>query len=392
MKGKIKKDQERLHRLLKDKAREKIKGLIKKGELIGRRGKDTISIPVPEIEIPVFRHGGPRTKGGVGQGDGELGQPVGYDPNAPESGEAGEQPGEHILETEFTFEEIAKIIAENLGLPYLESKGKETIEEKKTKYTGIYVVGPESLRHRRRTYKETLKREFSGLDLPEDASEEKCDEELEFILNDPDRQVPLPPDRRYKSWEIKKEEIASAVMIFMIDVSGSMGEKEKEIVRNMSWLTRIYILGQPRYKKTRLRWIIHDATAKEVDEYEFFHTRESGGTKISSAYRLCRDIIVKDYPLDEWNIYAFHFSDGDNWGGGDTKICVELLKNELLPAVNRFCYGQVESSYGAGAFARDLKNAFPKNPKSKLRISSSDLKLKEQDYASAMKKFLKEGE
>ena len=94
-------------------------------------------------------------------------------------------------------------------------------------------------------------------------------------------------------------------------------------------------------------YIIHDAEAKEVDEHTFYHTRESGGTKISSAYELCDKIVSAKYPQDQWNLYAFHFSDGDNWGD-DTPKCIELLSEKLLPKLNLFGYGQVESPYGSG--------------------------------------------
>ena len=98
--------------------------------------------------------------------------------------------------------------------------------------------------------------------------------------------------------------------------------------------------------------------AKEVDKEAFYHLREGGGTRISSAYSLCNKIIDERYPPAEWNIYPFHFSDGDNWGNGDTQICLKLLTNELLPKSNLFCYGQVRSLYGSGNFIHDLKHSF----------------------------------
>ena len=81
---------------------------------------------------------------------------------------------------------------------------------------------------------------------------------------------------------------------------------------------------------------------------------------ISSAYKLCATMIENDYPTSEWNIYPFHFSDGDNWSADDTNQCISLLKQSLLPAVNMFCYGQVESPYGSGQFIKDLRAAFGK--------------------------------
>ncbi len=81
---------------------------------------------------------------------------------------------------------------------------------------------------------------------------------------------------------------------------------------------------------------------------------------ISSAYKLCKKMIDEDYPLNEWNIYPFHFSDGDNWSGEDTRLCVKLLKEYFLPQVNMFGYGQVESKYGSGQFLRTWKRRFRK--------------------------------
>jgi uncharacterized sporulation protein YeaH/YhbH (DUF444 family) len=79
---------------------------------------------------------------------------------------------------------------------------------------------------------------------------------------------------------------------------------------------------------------------------------------ISSAYKQCLKIIEADYPQGEWNIYPFHFSDGDNWSTDDTSLCVQLIRDQILPRVNVFCYGQVRSPYGSGQFIRDLKAAF----------------------------------
>jgi uncharacterized sporulation protein YeaH/YhbH (DUF444 family) len=139
----------------------------------------------------------------------------------------------------------------------------------------------------------------------------------------------------------------------MMDVSGSMGAEQKELVRMTAFWIETWLRSQ--YKEIDIRYIVHDAAAKEVDQETFYHIREGGGTKISSAYKLCNRLIDERYPATEWNIYPFHFSDGDNWGGGDTRECVDLLKSELLPKVNLFCYGQVRSLYGSGRFAHDLE-------------------------------------
>jgi uncharacterized sporulation protein YeaH/YhbH (DUF444 family) len=158
--------------------------------------------------------------------------------------------------------------------------------------------------------------------------------------------IPIKEDRRYRIFKSVPKPQSRAVIIYMMDVSGSMGDEQKEIVRTEAFWIDTWLRSQ--YKGIETRYIIHDAIAREVDEDTFFKTRESGGTLISSAYRLCDQIIKTDYPPSEWNIYPFHFSDGDNWSSEDTKVCMDLLTRELLPKVNQFCYGQVESRYASG--------------------------------------------
>ena len=72
-------------------------------------------------------------------------------------------------------------------------------------------------------------------------------------------------------------------------------------------------------------FITHHTEAREVDEESFFKLGESGGTKVSSAYQLALDIIRERFDPQFWNIYPFHFSDGDNWGDSDNKVCMDLV-------------------------------------------------------------------
>ena len=102
------------------------------------------------------------------------------------------------------------------------------------------------------------------------------------------------------------------MVIYMMDVSGSMTDEQKQIVRNEAFWIDTWLTNQ--YDGIETRYIIHDAVAKEVDEHTFYHTRESGGTRISSAYKVCADLIASTFPSADWNIYCFQFSDGDNWG------------------------------------------------------------------------------
>jgi uncharacterized sporulation protein YeaH/YhbH (DUF444 family) len=130
----------------------------------------------------------------------------------------------------------------------------------------------------------------------------------------------------------------------MMDVSGSMTRHKKELVRLTAFWIDTWL--RHNYKSLTVRYIVHDAAAKEVDQHTFYHLRESGGTKISAAYALCKRLLEEEYDPAEWNMYAFHFSDGENFGGQDDKYCQEILEESLLPFVNLFGYGQVPGGYG----------------------------------------------
>jgi uncharacterized sporulation protein YeaH/YhbH (DUF444 family) len=341
MTQKIDADHARFRHIVRGKIKQNLKRFITQGEIFGKKGKDMVSIPLPQIQLPRFQYGH-KQSGGVGQGEGEVGTVLA--PGQVEGqgkGEAGSDPGEHVLEVELSIEQLAEILGEELELPRVEPRGKHRLEAEKSRYTGIHRVGPESLRHFKRTYKEALKRQIAA---------GAYDLERPVV-------IPVREDKRYRSWRISWLPESNAVIIYIMDVSGSMGDEQKDIVRIESFWIDTWL--QSQYEGLQVRYITHDAAAREVDRETFFHTRESGGTMISSAYKLCADMIAKDYPSGEWNIYPFHFSDGDNWSADDTKVCLEILKERILPASNQFGYGQVESPYGSGQFIKDLREAYP---------------------------------
>jgi len=343
MSQKIDLDHGRFRQIIRGKIKQNLRKYISQGEMIARKGKDTVAIPLPQVDIPHFKHGD-KQQGGVGQGDGDVGDSLGGDgEEQPGAGQAGDRPGDHLLDVEVSLQELAEIMGEELELPRIQPKGTEKIVAWKDKYSGIRNTGPESLRHFRRTYKQAMRRQISmGSYDPKNP-----------II------IPIKDDKRYRSWRSEPLPQSNAVIIYMMDVSGSMGDEQKEIVRAM---------------------------AKEVDRDTFFKTRESGGTMISSAYKLCAKLIAEEYPADLWNIYPFHFSDGDNWSVDDTHTCVELLKNEVLPFVNLFAYGQVESPYGSGQFIKDLTEHFDEDE----RVVTSEIKGKDA-IMDSIKEFLGKG-
>ncbi|MDP3236355.1 MAG: DUF444 family protein [Myxococcales bacterium] len=364
----IDQDHTRFKAIVRGKIKQNLRKYVQQGEMLGKKGKEFISIPVPFIDVPRFKHGS--RQGGVGQGDGDPGDQIGQGQPQPGdgSGKAGEGEGQHVLEVDISLDELAQILSEELQLPNIENKGNDKIVTSRIKYTGINTIGPQSLRHFKRTFKEALKRQIAT------------------GTYDPSNPVIIPrkQDQRYRTYRLESLPQTNAVIIYMMDVSGSMGDEQKEIVRIESFWLDTWLRNQ--YKGLETRFIIHDAVAREVDRDTFFHTRESGGTMISSAYKLCRDIIKADYPAASWNIYPFHFSDGDNWSADDTRTCIELLKTDILTDVNQFAYGQVESPYGSGQFIKDLREHLGDHAK----VALSEVTDKDAIYGS-IKDFLGKG-
>jgi len=356
---KIDRDVKRFKQIVRGVIKKEFRKYLTQGELIGRQGKHIVSIPLPQIEIPRIRFG-TRATGGVGQGEGDPGEAV--------DGQPGLDEGQHILEVEVGLDELATILGEELELPRIQPRGRRTVPVEKVKYSNIRKVGPESLRHFKRTYREALKRQIAT---------GAYDPKTPFI-------VPIREDRRYRSWHVREVPESNAVIILCMDVSGSMGDQQKEIVRVASFWIDTWLRSQ--YKNLDNVYVIHEAFAKEVDQHTFYHLRESGGTRISTAYELIHQLVQTRFPPESWNIYLFHFSDGENGDSRDTDRCMEILREDLLPKVNLFCFGQVRSSYGGGRFKTDLEEAFPGEP----AIVTSEIRDKDEIY-DAIKRFLGKG-
>lgn len=367
MASKIDQDHNRFRQIVRGRVRKELRHFMSKGELFGRKGRDVVSIPLPRIDIPQFRLS-PKQMAGVGQGEGQIGQSLGPGEVEGGQGEAGNMPGHHIIEVDLSPEELAAILGEELELPRVEPKGKKNVLTTKDRYVGVSRSGPDSLRHYRRTYKQALKRQIASGTYSA----------ARPVV------VPIKEDVRYRSWRREVLPETNAVILYLMDVSGSMGDEQKEIVRVESFWIDTWLHSQ--YKGLATRYIIHDAEAREVDRDTFYSTRESGGTVISSAYQLALQIIDENYPFPEWNVYIFHFSDGDNWSQGDTQECIDLLRAQVLPGVNLFGYGQVESPYGTGQFLHDLEAAFPEEES----LVLSHIENRDAIYGS-IKEFLGKG-
>lgn len=154
------------------------------------------------------------------------------------------------------------------------------------------------------------------------------------------RAIPFidPVDIRYNRFDPKPEPKTKAVMFCLMDVSGSMGQHEKDLAKRFFILLHLFL--QRKYERVELVFIRHTHLAQEVDEETFFYSKESGGTKVSTVLVEMQEIIRQRFPVAEWNIYAAQASDGDNIAN-DTGYCVELLENELLPICQYYAYVEI---------------------------------------------------
>jgi uncharacterized protein len=148
-------------------------------------------------------------------------------------------------------------------------------------------------------------------------------------------------DLRYNNRVPQPKPISQAVMICVMDVSGSMDENRKDLAKRFFILLHLFLTRH--YERIEIVFIRHHTTAAVVDEEGFFHSRESGGTLVSSALELTLETIKENFPLDLWNVYVAQASDGDNWES-DCPKCHELLVNELLPRVQYYTYVEIDAA------------------------------------------------
>ena len=352
-------DYDRFQKIVKGKAREDLKRFISPDKMNIVKGGKIVQLPMPRIVLPKFTRG-TQDEGGVGSGKGEEGDKigkVGKDGEPTSADKAGENAGEHNQEQwgpEITRSEIARLLIEDVKLPNLEPKGTDNVKETDIKWTNISSKG--SKINLRATLENAIKR--SILEQGEDLKEEDIHIE--------------PKDIRYHTWQVEEKPKANAVIIYAMDVSGSMGEEQKQIARTANFYLSTIIQHQYGELNAKLKdetftddrfgegveevFVIHDSDAREVTEKEFYTTTESGGTKISSAYKLIQKLIKEKYDPQNWNIYIFHYSDGDNWGD-DTPESLKIIE-ELLPIVNEVGYIQMKSSWGSGEFKNSIEKQF----------------------------------
>jgi sporulation protein YhbH len=320
-------DQQRHKERIKEAIKENLPGIVSEENIILSDGRKIIKVPIRSLEEYRFRYDDESGKNtGSGDGDSKVGDVIGRAGGKKKGsgkgpGEAGEEPGVDYYEADVSVDEIAALIFEDLGLPNLQEKRLKEIESEAVRFTDIRKKGAMSNLDKRRTLLENVKRNAA-----------RGNAHVGDFRSD---------DMRFKTWETSIQYQSNAVVLAMMDVSGSMGEFEKYIARSFYfWMVRFL---RTKYSNVEIVFVSHHTEAKEVTEEEFFHKGESGGTQVSSAYALALDIVRTRYPAQDWNIYPFHFSDGDNlpW---DNELCVKLVK-EMLAECNLFGYGEIREGY-----------------------------------------------
>jgi sporulation protein YhbH len=318
-------DQKRHKEKIREAIKKNLSDIISEESIIMSDGKRQIRVPIRSLDQYRFRYDFNRQQhAGQGNGKSKVGDVVARDPQqgpGKGKGEAGDQPGDDYYEAEISLDELATIIFEDLGLPNLEEKRQAEMETETVKFTDIRKVGPLANLDKKRTIMENIRRNA--------------------VQGDPTFHDIKNEDLRFKTWEPTVRYESNAVVIAMMDISGSMGEFEKYIARSFYfWMVRFL---RTKYTNVHIVFISHHTEAKEVTEEEFFHRGESGGTQVSSAYELALKIIGERFNPQDWNIYPFHFSDGDNlpW---DNERCVQLV-NELMKLCNIFGYGEIREGH-----------------------------------------------
>lgn len=358
-------NRQRFLRRYKNQIKRAVSDAIGKRSITDIEKGEHVTIPAKELSEPQFNRG----KGGrverVLPGNDEFitGDKIKRPPS--ESGQSsGNQAsdqgdGEDAFAFELTRDEFLELYFDDLELPDLVKKELARITTFKTVRGGITTSGIPSniniLRSMRQAtgrrmalaspYKRQLRAVEDALaryqaEPSPDANEVGRLEQEILRLKQKIKTVPFIDtiDLRYNNRIQIQAPSTQAVMFCIMDVSGSMDEPKKDIAKR--FFIFLYLFLTKNYKKIELVFIRHHTSAKEVDENDFFYSRETGGTVVSSALELLHHTIETRFNPSAWNIYVAQASDGDNWNA-DSPYCLELLRDKILPLLQYFAYIEI---------------------------------------------------
>jgi sporulation protein YhbH len=324
--------------------RENIADIIAEESIIGKDREHIIKVPIRGIKEYRFVYGENAPGVAEGDGDSQPGQVIGKAAGQGPVGEdrAGDKPGVDYYETDVTLEELIEIMFEDLELPDLERKKlREIAAQRMSRRKGYRQVGVRVRLDKRRTVRAKVKRRLAT----RHTNHHFPDDHERFPFHE--------DDLTYRHLIIDTKKESNAVVLCIMDTSGSMDTMKKYLARSFFFLLFQFIVT--KYRNVEIVFIAHHTEASEVGEDEFFRKGESGGTFISSGYQKGLDIIASRYHPSLWNIYAFHCSDGDNFDS-DNPAALRSAK-ELADVCNLFGYGEIKP-LGSRYYESSMLNVF----------------------------------
>lgn len=359
-------NRQRFIRRAKEQIRQKINDSIHGRKIADVDSGETISIPTRSIHEPHFRHsrqGGFR-EGVLGgnkefsPGDRIRKPPAGGgEGRGKEGADSGE--GDDDFQFALTRDEFLDLFFEDLELPDLVKKDLQEMQATKPQRAGFTTAGTPTRLAIRRTMRNSLGRRLV-LHRPAEAELKEVEAEIARIEAEEDEDYPGlealyarqealsarrklvafidPLDIRYRNYQPRPQPNTKAVMFCLMDVSGSMGEREKDLAKRFFILLHLFL--RRRYDRIELVFIRHTHEASVVDEDTFFYSRQTGGTVVSTAIQEMLKEIEDKYPPREWNIYAAQASDGENFAG-DSDYCAKLLLEKVMPQIQYYAYVEI---------------------------------------------------
>lgn len=333
-------DRQRHRAKLREAIRDNIADIISEESIIGRDRDRIIKVPIRGIKEYRFVYGDNQPQVGSGDGETEPGQVVGKAPKDGEgAGRAGDQPGVDYYETDVTLDELIEIMFEDLELPDMERKIlREVMSDRIAKRKGYRRAGVRVHLDRRRTAKARIRRKIATQGMADAPPAARRPADVALREGEAERFPFRREDLTYKRLVEDTREESNAVVLCVMDTSGSMDSMKKYLARSFFFL--LFQFVSTKYQNVDLVFIGHHTQAREVTEEEFFYKGESGGTLISSGYNKALEIIHDRYHPSLWNVYAFHCSDGDNFDS-DNANALRAAK-ELCEICNLFGYGEIK--------------------------------------------------
>jgi len=348
-------------------------------------GGEKISIPAKDISEPTIYHGSGGIRDIIHPGNREfipgdrVPRPSGQKGKGRGNKASNQGDGMDDFVFELSKEEFMEFFFEDLELPNLVKRQLATIYENRKVRAGFTNDGIPSNINVVRSLRGAYARRIA-LRGPHKLRLKDAEEELERLLHihnatdqivldlkaeieELKRRIAAVPfidtfDLRYNNRVDQPKPTTKAVMFCLMDVSGSMDQSKKDMAKRFFIL--LYLFLTRTYEKIDLVFICHHTTAKEVNEHDFFYSRETGGTVVSSALNLMHEIVTARYPTNEWNIYAAQASDGDNWHD-DSPICKDILMSKIMPLVQHYAYVEItpDSHQSLWYEYENVRNVFP---------------------------------